>query len=39
MNNFIELNADIFYDAVSYNADDLESINMNYFPDNKPIGI
>lgn len=39
MNNFIELNADIFYDAVSYNADDLESINVNYFPDNKPIGI
>ena len=25
-----------FYDAVSYNADDLESINVNYFPDNKP---
>lgn len=39
MNNFIDLNADIFYDAVSYNADDLESINVNYFPDNKPIGI
>lgn len=39
MSNFIELNADIFYDAVSYNADDLESINVNYFPDNKPIGI
>lgn len=39
MNNFIDLNADIFYDAVSYNADDLESINVNYFPDNKPLGI
>lgn len=39
MSNFIELNVDIFYDAVSYNADDLESINVNYFPDNKPIGI
>ena len=39
MSNFIELNADIFYDAVSFNADDLESINVNYFPDNKPIGI
>lgn len=39
ISNFIELNADIFYDAVSYNADDLESINVNYFPDNKPIGI
>lgn len=39
MSSFIELNADIFYDAVSYNADDLESINVNYFPDNKPIGI
>lgn len=39
MNNFIDLNADIFYDAVSYNADDLEAINVNYFPDNKPIGI
>ncbi len=39
MSNFLELNADIFYDAVSYNADDLESINVNYFPDNKPIGI
>lgn len=39
MSNFIELNADIFYDAVSYNADDLESINVNYLPDNKPIGI
>ena len=39
MSNFIELNADIFYDAVSYIADDLESINVNYFPDNKPIGI
>lgn len=39
VSNFIELNADIFYDAVSYNADDLESINVNYFPDNKPIGI
>ena len=39
MNNFIDLNADIFYDAVSYNADDLESINVNYFPNNKPIGI
>lgn len=39
MSNFIELNADIFYDAVSYNADDLESINVNYFPNNKPIGI
>ena len=39
MSNFIELNADIFYDAVGYNADDLESINVNYFPDNKPIGI
>ena len=33
MSNFIELNADIFYDAVSYNADDLESINVNYFPE------
>ena len=39
MSNFIELNADIFYDAVSYNADDLESINVNYFPDDKSIGI
>lgn len=39
MYNFINLNSDIFYDAVSYNSDDFESINMDYFPNNKIIGI